>query len=115
MNDPEALRVYGNLLLFREHSFLPELFFDDPSLWKQGVLCIAAKSLSLEYEYRLSIQQAKISRPAPVQGLEWQPRMNTTDEYFHSSESILQDTAMSQHARSEASQMQLGEELADSP
>jgi hypothetical protein len=113
MNDPEALKVYWDLLLFREHSFLTELFFDDPSLWKQGVLCTAAKSLGLEYEYRLSIQQAKISRPAPVQGFGWQPRMNTTYEYFHGSESILQDTAMSQHTRSEASQIPLGEELAD--
>src|SRR5450432_1679636 len=41
--------------------------------------------------------------------------ISVTCRYFYSSESILQDTAMSQHARSGASQMPLGEELADSP
>ena len=59
MNEPEALKVYRDLLLFREHSSLPEFLFDDPIFWKQGVLCTVAKSLGLEYEYHLSIQQSE--------------------------------------------------------
>jgi hypothetical protein len=67
MNDPEALKIYGELLLFREDLSLAELLVDDPSHWKQGALCRAAQLLNLEYEYRLSVKQAKISRPCNVQ------------------------------------------------
>jgi hypothetical protein len=78
MNNPEALNIYGELLLFREHSSLPDLLFDDPSYWKQAALCTAAHSLNLEYEYRLSIRQARISRPAYLRNLEGHTRTTKT-------------------------------------